>query len=58
MKIAAAGSRIRRGPDRTFTKTTKTPLNIVAMLSAVGIQEASIETETQGAAEIGQADAE
>src|SRR5215470_14831473 len=41
VKIAAAGSRILRGPYKAFRKTTKTPLNIVAMLSAVGIQEAS-----------------
>src|SRR5215467_1751705 len=41
VKIAAAGSRILRGPYRTFTKTMNTPLNIIAMLSAVGIQEAS-----------------
>src|SRR5262249_3056891 len=41
VKIAAAGSRILRGPYKAFRKTTKTPLNMVAMLSAVGIQEAS-----------------
>jgi len=36
---AAIGSRIRRGPQKAFRKTTKTPLNIVAILSAVGSQE-------------------
>src|SRR5215471_8216623 len=41
VKIPAAGSRILRGPYRTFRKTMKTPLNIIAMFSAVGIQEAS-----------------
>src|SRR3974377_915554 len=41
VKIAAAGSRILRVPYKAFRKTTKTPLNIIAMLSAVGIQAAS-----------------
>src|ERR1700689_1321925 len=41
VKIAAAGSRIRREPNNAFTNTTKTPLNIVAMFNAVGIQDAS-----------------
>src|SRR5215470_241650 len=41
MKTAAIGSKILRGPQKAFRKTTKTPLNIVAMLSAVGSQEAS-----------------
>ena len=58
MKIAAAGSRILRGPYRTFRNTTKTPLNIVAMLSAVGIQEASSKPKAEGAAEVRQADAD
>ena len=40
-KSAAAGSRIRRGPNRAFRNTQKTPLNIIAMLSTVGIQEPS-----------------
>src|SRR5260370_35227176 len=39
--MAAAGSRILRAPNTAFKKTQKTPLNIVAMLSAVGIHEAS-----------------
>src|SRR3984957_18951994 len=39
--MAAAGSRIRRGPSREFTNTTKTPLNMVAMFKAVGIHDAS-----------------
>src|SRR5579871_509021 len=37
----AVNKRILRAPNHALTKTTKTPLNIVAMLSAVGIQEAS-----------------
>src|SRR6516162_10063579 len=41
VKRAAAGKRILRGPNKELTKTTKIPLNIIAMLSAVGIQEAS-----------------
>src|SRR3974377_1816396 len=41
VKIAAAGRRILRVPYKAFRKTTKTPLNIIAMLSVVGIQEAS-----------------
>src|SRR5271155_4297658 len=41
VKITAAGSKIRRGPNNAFTNTTKTPLNIVAMFNAVGIQDAS-----------------
>ncbi len=41
MKTAAASSRILRGPNSTLRNTTKTPLNMVAMLSTVGIQEAS-----------------
>src|SRR5262245_37423553 len=41
VKIAAAGSRMLRGPYKAFRNTTKTPLNMVAMLSAVGIQDAS-----------------
>src|SRR5271170_3943016 len=39
--MAAAGRRIRRGPNNAFTNTTKTPLNIIDMFSAVGIQDAS-----------------
>src|ERR1700722_5258113 len=39
--MAAAGGRIRRGPSREFTNTTKTPLNMVAMFNAVGIHDAS-----------------
>src|SRR5271169_2644833 len=39
--MAAAGSRILRGPSREFTNTTKTPLNMVAMFSAAGIHDAS-----------------
>src|SRR5579862_6964853 len=39
--MAAAGSRILRGPNKALRKTTKTPLNIIAMLSAVGIHEPS-----------------
>src|SRR5215472_658450 len=41
VKIPAAGSRILRAPYKTLTKTMNTPLNIIAILSAVGIQEAS-----------------
>ena len=41
VKSAAAGSRILRGPNTTLRKQTKTPLNMVAMLSAVEIQDAS-----------------
>src|ERR1700722_20292526 len=41
VKTTAAGRRIRRGPSRAFTNTTKTPLNIRAMFSAVGIHAAS-----------------
>jgi hypothetical protein len=41
VKIAAAGSRILRGPQKAFTNTTNTPLNIVAMLNAVGSQDPS-----------------
>src|SRR5260370_10582016 len=40
-KIAAQGSRIRRGPNHELRKTTKQPLNIMAMFSAVGSQDAS-----------------
>src|ERR1700689_2045335 len=41
VKMTAAGSRIRRGPSREFTNTTKTPLNMVATFNAVGIHDAS-----------------
>ena len=58
MKIAAAGSRILRGPYKTFRKTTKTPLNIVAMLSAVGIQDASSKPKAERAAQVRQSDAD
>src|SRR5262249_9999834 len=39
--MAAAGSNTVRGPNRALKKTTKQPLNMVAILSAVGIQEPS-----------------
>src|SRR5882672_4236793 len=32
---------MRRGPNQELRKTTKQPLNIIAMFSAVGSQEAS-----------------
>src|SRR5262249_49692745 len=41
MKTEAVKSRIRRGPYKTFRNTQKTPLNIIDIFRAVGIQEAS-----------------
>src|SRR6266849_4765703 len=40
MKREAAKSRMRRGPSLALTNTQKTPLNIMAMFSAVGSQDA------------------
>src|SRR5260370_36470888 len=40
-KIAAQGSRMRRGPNHELRKTTKQPLNIMPMFNAVGSQDAS-----------------
>src|SRR5260370_16838624 len=40
VKTRAAERRMRRGPNTALKKTQKTPLNIMAMFSAVGSQDA------------------
>src|ERR1700732_2340730 len=40
VKMRAVESKMRRGPKTALKNTQKTPLNIMAMLSAVGSQDA------------------
>ncbi len=49
-----AGIKIRRGPNKALKKTTKQPLNIVAMFKAVGSQRRLVDTKPKCAAEIRQ----